>query len=144
MCMPALHAVDLLPARVRCRACGHDGPWQIQQGCEACGSKSGGEYTFQPNPHNPEHRRLAVGDNVHCNRCADFPASLAELRRLDRSTLAHSRYRSWCGQGAFYVYRRDPKSPSGVKLAMTIEARPEAEEILCQMRLGPLSPTEGL
>ena len=87
--------VPLQPPRVRCRQCGHDGPWQTV--CESCGSKSGGEYTFHPDPRDPEHRLLSVGDHVHCRRCADFPKTLAELRALDRSVLMHSRYRDWCG-----------------------------------------------
>jgi predicted nucleic acid-binding Zn-ribbon protein len=139
-------AVPLLPERYACMDCGHvrerTGPL-LSPYCPECGCGAA-KPVFRPDPHNAEHRLAAVGDKAECKDCDHYAAALQELRNLDRRGLVHSRYREWCGKGIFYVYRRDPKSPSGVVLAHSIEATREAEDILRSMKLAPLSPTEGL
>lgn len=148
--------VQLRPAEIACRVCGHTGPFveataaerpswaKVWRVCSACRSASGGAYTLIPDPHNPEHRLTKVGDVVDCAYCRQYATALEQLRQLDRGLLAHARYRDWCGRGSYYIYRRDPSSPTGVALVLTIEARPEADEVLRAMGLSPLSPTEGL
>lgn len=112
--------------------------------CPSCGTKGTGNYVFQPDPHDEDHHNSKVGDERHCQRCDSYQANLQQLKNLDWSTVAHSRYREWGGKGAYYVYRRAPESPSGVLLEMTIEATQEAEDLLSARGNSPLSPTEGL
>lgn len=140
------HTVDvpLLPYRLRCDKCGTERAmsWSAPSEsafCKVCGCGVA-TYAFTPNPHNPEHQTRKVGDEVDCERCRHFAEAAAAIRALDRSTLSHARLRG----GSFYVYRHAPESPSGVLACAGIEARPEAEAILREVGLAPLSPTEGL
>lgn len=97
------------------------------------------------NPHNDEDRLTKVGDEVGCAYCTQRKTALAKLKALDWSTIAHTRYRGTDHGGSIYVYKRDSRSPSGVRLEMTVEDCQEATEILSlHPGMRPLSPTEGM
>lgn len=136
-------SIALRPPRLECSDCGElrEGPGHRAPTCPSCGCGAA-RIVFSPNAHREEDRLEAVGDEVDCERCDRFAVALAALEALDRRALSHARYRNSCGVGVFYVYRRATESPSGVLLEMSIEARPEAEDLLRRMRLSPLSPTE--
>lgn len=87
-----------------------------------------------------------VGDEAECVECDHYANALAKLRALQPGDVQHARFRPYDSRGgsagAFYVYKRDPGSPSGVWLLMSIDATPEAENVLRALRAAPISPTE--
>lgn len=111
--------------------------------CE-CGYTGGYRPLPEPDLDKPENQITKAGDEHDCKECASYARQLEKLRGLDRSKLSHARFREWCGAGQVHVYFRDGASPSGVTLAHTVDATDEVFEILRDMRLSPLSPTEGL
>lgn len=137
-------AVPLVGDLKRCTGCGREGrDWNTVDGCPDCAGRVATILRLA-NPHDAADRLLAIGDEIDCDRCDRKAESLQALRGLRRGEMQHARYRDGCGQGAFYIYRRDTASPSGVRLELTVEACPEAEEILREKRIAALSPTEGL
>ena len=96
--------------------------------------------------HNNAYYATKIGDERVCIRCAEFAKKLAQLRELDRDTLSHARFRPTDSrggsEGSYYVYVRDPKSPSQVRLLLSIEANETSQLALEQLRLPALSPTE--
>lgn len=111
--------------------------------CDTCGCGIA-RYVFTPNEHKDEDTITKVGDEIECERCDHYATALAALKALRPEDVQHARYRSWCGEGALYVYKRDHKSPTGVTLLMSITATKEAEDVLRNLGASPLSPTEGL
>jgi len=87
-----------------------------------------------------------VGEEFECAECDNYATALARLRALNPGDVQHSRFRPYDSRGgsagAFYVYKRDPESPSGVWLLLSIDATPEAERVLSALRAAPLSPSE--
>ena len=86
------------------------------------------------------------GAMLGCAECRHYQAALERLRALNPSEVSHSRFRHndsrGFGPGRYYVYARDPKSPTGCHLLMSIDDTPEAVAVLRRMGASPLSPTE--
>lgn len=136
--------VPIRPDTLRCKDCGHE--YDSRPGCSTCPECDCRVATVvrHSDPHNADDQLVAVGDLVECERCDWHANALEALDKLDASTISHARYRNR-GLGAYYtVYRREPKSPTGVVAEMTIEATPEAEAALTRLGIAALSPTEGL
>jgi len=143
--------VPLRPDEIECRECGHAGAFvestenerpagiRVWKVCAKCRSGSGGRYAFTADHHNDAHRLINVGDEVDCKWCDHYREALEAIRGMDRSKMHHAR----CVRGTLHIYRRDPSSPSGVLLEISIESTPESEELLRSMGLAALSPTEG-
>lgn len=87
-----------------------------------------------------------VGDAVQCDACDRYVAALEQLRAVAPGTISHSRFRHddsrGFGPGRYYVYARDPKSPTGCHLLLSIDDTPDAVAALRRMGASPLSPTE--
>lgn len=90
------------------------------------------------NAHNSEVWELHEGDIVDCNECA-IEAQAIEALRQNASKIFRSRYR----YNAYYFYKRDYDSPSGVTLLCSAPVSPKVEEVLKELKISPLSPTEG-
>lgn len=136
--------VQMKPARGACMNCGveriSDGQFGNFGTCP-CGSVST-KYTWTANVHVDEDRISQIGDVVDCRACAQYAADLAKLKALDAGKIVLARYDDrW---NRYNVYRRDVSSPSGKMFEMTIDATPEVETVLSQMRIAAVSPTEGL
>lgn len=69
--------------------------------------------------------------------------AMKDFAAMNWSSVSHTRYRRWCGAGLIYVYKRDPDSPTGVKLLMTGRETPELLALIPRSH-SPLSPTEGI
>lgn len=111
-----------------------------------CGYKGGYTTPYRSNAHKEEDRLTKLGDEAECKECDHFATALAKLQALKPGDLQHARFRPYDSRGgsagAFYCYVREPGSPTGVKLLLSIDARPEAEKVLQALRAAPLSPTE--
>jgi hypothetical protein len=87
-------------------------------------------------------KTAAVGQELECFWCVEYTRALAELRdALAAGIVSHSRAGDRLSRGSVHVYRRESKSPTGVRLLVTIQ---ETAEVLALLRggLSPLSPTE--
>lgn len=137
-------AVEMVKAVYAC--CGCDARRTGNLGQCACGHKGGYKAVLWPNPHKEEHRITKAGAGVDCEQCDRYQARLTQLRALKSGDVQHSRFRHndsrGFGPGCYYVYRRDPKSPTGVTLLMSIEGTDEAAQVLSALSAAPLSPTE--
>jgi len=138
--------VPMKPTILKCDHCGalREAYWRLSTNsatgwkhdgtdvheCQECHQGSRYSYHFTPDEHNAEHWLVSVGDNVECPRCDSRAAALEQARALDPATISHARYRDWCGTGRHYIYRRDPGSPSGVTLEMTVEADAAGDEVV--------------
>lgn len=134
--------VKLMARRGTCYRCG--GEQELSDNgttCATCGYRSF-VVTFQPDPHNPAHYVTQIGDSIACETCTANHQALEWLRTVDPSTVHHARYRTWCGQGQYHLYRLDPTSPSNFMLIGSVPSTPEIEVLMRQMRLSALSPTE--
>ncbi len=96
--------------------------------------------------HDESNHMAKPGAELGCRECRHYADALAKLRALKPGDVQHSRFRTrdsrGFGKGDLYVYGRDPRSPTGVHLLMSIDATPEADEILRKLSASPLSPTE--
>jgi hypothetical protein len=96
--------------------------------------------------HRDDNHIAKPGDVMGCPTCRRYNGALAMLKALEPGEMQHARFRTrdsrGIGAGDYYVYARDPKSPTGVVLYMSIEATPEVEDVLRSKRLATLSPTE--
>lgn len=94
---------------------------------------------------------LDVGDSANCDDCDRVRANLEKLKGLvEAGEVSHtrSRFSRHVRHGGGYridVYRRAPESPTGVRLALSVEDAPEVQEYMDSLLgsgLTPLSPTE--
>lgn len=87
-----------------------------------------------------------VGDVAECSSCNHYAEALARLRAMTPGAVQHARFRPrdsrGNGAGDYYVYESDPRSPTGVRLLLSLEATPEADAVLCALQASPLSPAE--
>lgn len=117
--------------------CGHTAKSQITGAADAWPP---------PNEHDDANHLARPGDSVTCTECDHYQAALEKLRAMKPGDVQHSRFRHrdsrGFGPGDLYVYGRDPRSPTGVKLIMSIDDTPEAQELLRKLSASPLSPTE--
>lgn len=113
-------------------ACGHTARLRLRDECASA--------------HDEANHLEKVGDTVACERCDWYASKLEQLRKLDPGVITHSRFRTrdsrGRGDGDYYVYVRDARSPTGCKLLLSIDATPEAAELLRKLAASPLSPTE--
>lgn len=83
---------------------------------------------------------------MECERCDWYAKRLDQIKAMKPGDISHSRFRTrdsrGIGDGDFYVYARDPKSPTGCHLLFSIEATDEAGKELSRIAASPLSPTE--
>lgn len=85
---------------------------------------------------------LKVGDEVECNHC-DQEQKTMQMLRERRKEILLARYRPNFG-GNYSFYRYDSKSPSGKMLFASLDANPNVEKFLNEIKCSPLSPTECL
>jgi hypothetical protein len=135
--------VKIVPTVYYCVECGRETTSPSKCPCD---TRGGFKVKYRPNPHRAVDQLTYVGDEVECERCDWYADKLAQLRALSPGDIQHARFRPTDSrggiEGSFYAYVRDPGSPSGVKLLLSIEATKEAEEVLSALRAAPLSPTE--
>jgi hypothetical protein len=135
--------VEMVPTRYRCGECGVE-----KNDCKQCpcGSRSGFQFAYLPNAHRECDRITKIGDAIQCERCDSFDAKVAKLREMGPGAFQHARFRPTDSRGGregyYHIYIRDTKSPTGVALFTSLEATPKTEEILRELRLSALSPTE--
>jgi len=84
------------------------------------------------------------GDLVHCRTCETEARDLERLPGLVAGSV-YSRARRSLGGGYRYTfYASDKDSPTGVRAIGGVFGTPEVERELDRLKVGPLSPTEGL
>lgn len=96
--------------------------------------------------HDDANHKIKPGDAVDCERCDRYAEKIAKLKAMSPGDISHSRFRHrdsrGFGPGDYYVYGRQPGSPTGVSLLFSIEATEEAGALLSRIAAAPLSPTE--
>jgi len=114
--------------------------------CPACGCTSALHIKGYPHPHKEADRLTKVGDEVECEECDIYTEQLKKLRALKPEDIQHARFRTYdsrgIGDGAYYLYKRDESSPTGVTLMFSVPATKEVDELLRAIRVAPISPTE--
>lgn len=97
-------------------------------------------------PHDESGHLIKAGDTVGCQYCARYDAKLTQIKELQPGDLQHARFRTrdsrGFGPGDYYLYVRDPKGPTGVRLLLSVEVTPAVETELSRLRATALSPTE--
>jgi len=131
-----------LLACVKCGLQREDGPKCLS--CDCGMADMVGKY---PHMHCEADRLTKVGDEVECERCDWYANALVKIKDLAANgAISHSRFRPNDSRGSkdgnFYVYGRDPKSPSGFCMIASIEATDESSRLLSRVGAAPLSPTE--
>ena len=84
---------------------------------------------------------LPLDTAVNCNECDRQAESLVKVRAV-ASRIHHGRFKRWCGRNLYYFYELNHASPSNFYLIASCEATPEADALLRELRISPLSPTE--
>lgn len=135
--------VETKPTLYACAACGRE-TTSCQHASCPCGSKTTG-FTFVhiANAHLPEDRITQVGDAVECADCDKNVERIAWLRALPKGSVHHARFDPRFSPGSYHLYKHDVASPSGFFLIGSVPATPEFDAVLAEVRISPISPTEG-
>jgi len=135
--------VETKPTRYACGACGL-ATTSCEHGSCPCGStKTGFRIVHIANPHLPEDRLTQVGAAVECVDCDKNVERIAWLRSLPKGAVHHARFDPRFAPGSYHLYRHDPTSPSGFFLMGSVPATREFDAVLAEVRISPISPTEG-
>ncbi len=135
-------AVATKPTLYACSACGRE-TTSCQHGSCACGStKSGFRFLHIANPHLPEDRITQIGDEADCEACDKNVEKIAWLRSLPNGSVHHARFDPRFEPGSYHLYRHDQSSPSGFFLMGSVPATKQFDEILREVSINPISPTE--
>jgi hypothetical protein len=134
--------VKIKPTLYACGECGRETTSCQHASCPCGSTKSGFRFLHIANPHLPEDRITQIGDEVECKQCEDDIERIAWLRALPKGLVHHARFDPRFSPGSYHLYKLDQTSPSCFFLIGSVPATKQFDEVLREVSISPISPTE--
>lgn len=134
--------IETKPTLYACGACGRETTSCQHASCPCGSTTSGFKSVHVSNPHLPEDRITQVGDVHECKDCKKDIERIEWLRSLPKGMVHHARFDPRFAPGSYHLYRHDISSPSGFFLIGSVPATKQFDEVLNQVGISPISPTE--